>query len=148
VGKKWSIKISQLAPANKEDKKDKLKPVSEPKAPEPKNSVTQPQVPDTGFSEIKKLMQTPGALINFGKGDTPVFNKPLSGAEFAKLVNGKQLSEQAIFDSIKSSLNRQGFNENINYSAEQLKAFQNQLNSDLIYEYSDILKLLNGDLFK
>ena len=148
MGKKWSIKISQLAPATKGDKKNKPEPVSEPKAPEPKNSATQPQAPDNSFSEMKKLMQTPGALINFGKGDTPVFSKPLSGVEFAKLVNGKQLSEQAIFESIKSSLDRQGFNENTNYSSEQLKAFQNQLNSDLIYEYSDILKLLNGDLFK
>jgi hypothetical protein len=135
VGKKWSIRISQIAPVAKQYK-------PEVKAPAPL-----PQAAPSDDEKIIQLMQNPNAVIPVGTGDMPVFNRPLTGPEFAEAIK-HDLTSQKIFNSIESSLNRQGFNKNVNYSPEQLKAFQNKLNSDLVSEYGGILRFLNGDYLK
>jgi len=140
VRKKWSIKISQIAPAVKEDKQEAA--ISKPKSP-----VNQPKAPAEDFSKAEELMRTPGYVLNLGEGDTPVFSRPLTGPEFASIMP-HMFTQEDVFNSIVSSLSRQGFDGNANYSHEQIKAFQNKLDSDLISEYGQILKYLNGDYLK
>ena len=134
MGKKWSIKISQTSPAANQQ--------ADVPAPQPK-----PQQPpaDTNVDEVEKLLKDPNAVLPIGEGDTQIF-RLLSGEEVSTLIKFN-LTTEKIFDAIEASLNRQGFNNNANYSQEQLQAFQNRMDSDLKEQYGEVLNFLNKDLF-
>ena len=130
MGKKWSIKISQTSPDAKQ-----AVPAPQPKQPPA----------DTNEDELNRLLQDPNAVLPIGEGDTQIF-RLLNGKEVAALLV-KNLTPEAIFDSIESSLNRQGFDRNANYSPAQIQAFQNKMDSDLKQQWGDVLGLLNQNLF-
>ncbi len=134
MGKNWSIKISQASPAVNQSVPATSLQVKVDPAPLNDNS-----------DAVKRLLQDPNAVIPIGEGDTPIF-RPLSGKEFSSLLK-QNLTQQAVFDAIEASLNRQGFDRTANYSDEQLRVFQSRMESDLNQEYGEVLNLLNEDLF-
>jgi hypothetical protein len=136
VGKKWSIKISQVTQNN----------TAQPAVNQ--NVTNSPSLQNNLLDNpITKAMQTPGEVLTSGQGDTPLFNRNLSGEEFATLIRYK-ITPEDVFNSIKSSLARAGYNDSATYTNEQIKAFHDRLQNDLIQEYGNILRYLNGDLLK
>lgn len=103
-------------------------------------SQSAPQVQD----RATQLMNTPGALLTLGQGDTSLFRRPLSGPETATLMKW-QITSQDVINSIDSSLRKQGFNSKVIYTPEQIAAFRNRLDADLKQEYGPILSLINGE---
>ncbi len=143
MGKNWSLKISQIVPGDS----SKIKPATKPPVIQNNQTGTNPPLNQQPVAnKATQDMLTPGKVLTIGSGDTPVF-KNLSGKEFATLLRHK-LTAQDVFDSIEASLGRQGFNPKVNYSDEQVRAFQARLQSDLIQEFGNILKYMNGDLLK
>jgi hypothetical protein len=130
VGKKWSLKIEKIEKVAQVPPVNQATPTSQP-APPAQDRVTQ-------------LMNTPGALLTLGKGDTSLFRRPLSGPETATLMKW-QITSQDVINSIDSSLSKQGFNPKIIYTPEQIAAFRNRLDADLKQEYAPILSLFNGE---
>jgi len=133
VGKKWSIKISQTSQVANQP----IKPVDTPRPEQPSL--------DNNTNELNRLLQDPQAVLSIGDGDTPVFTN-LSGSDLSTL-RPYNFTPQDIFDSIESSLNRQGFDRNANYSPEQLQVFQDIMDEDLKRQWGAVLNMLNADLF-
>jgi len=133
VGKKWSLKIEKI------EKVAQVPPVN---LATPTTPTSQPAPP--AQDRVTQLMNTPGALLTLGKGDTSLFRRPLSGPETATLMKW-QITSQDVINSIDSSLRKQGFNPKVIYSPEQIAAFRNRLDADLKQEYAPILSLFNGE---
>lgn len=133
MGKKWSLKIEKI------EKVAQVPPVNQAT---PTTPTSQPAPP--AQDRVTQLMNTPGALLTLGKGDTSLFRRPLSGPETATLVKW-QITSQDVINSIDSSLRKQGFNPKVIYTPEQIAAFRNRLDADLKQEYGAILSLLNGE---
>lgn len=136
MGKKWSLKITKI------EKVAQVPPVNQATPATPTTLTSQPAPPVQ--DRVTQLMNTPGALLTLGKGDTSLFRRPLSGPETATLMKW-QITSQDVINSIDSSLRKQGFNPKVIYTPEQIAAFRNRLDADLKQEYAPILSLFNGE---
>jgi hypothetical protein len=83
-------------------------------------------------------------VTNIGSG-TPVFKTPFVGTDFAAVMT-RPLTEEEIFNTIKSTLNSIGFNPNQKYTREQQEKFNNAVINALSQKYGKHLEILNPNL--